>query len=74
MADLNWTDDQLRAIRHVGGSLVVSAAAGSGKTAVLAERCVYLTCEAPSENSSGEDSHGSRRGCEREQRTLAGPR
>ena len=47
MADLNWTDDQLRAIRHVGGSLVVSAAAGSGKTAVLAERCVYLTCEAP---------------------------
>src|SRR5204863_9340305 len=28
-------------------SLLVSAAAGSGKTAVLAERCAYLVCDAP---------------------------
>ena len=33
-----WTDDQLRAIEDRGGPLLVSAAAGSGKTAVLVER------------------------------------
>jgi ATP-dependent helicase/nuclease subunit A len=42
-----WTESQLQAIRTTGGTLLVSAAAGSGKTAVLAERCVYLTCDAP---------------------------
>ena len=42
-----WTDAQLRGIRTVGHSLLVSAAAGSGKTAVLAERCAYLVCDAP---------------------------
>ncbi len=35
-----WTDDQLKAIDGRGGSLVVSAAAGSGKTAVLVERVI----------------------------------
>ncbi|MBQ2965373.1 MAG: helicase-exonuclease AddAB subunit AddA [Clostridia bacterium] len=35
-----WTDDQLKAIEGRGGSLVVSAAAGSGKTAVLVERVI----------------------------------
>ena len=35
-----WTDDQLKAIEGRGGSLVVSAAAGSGKTAVLFERVI----------------------------------
>lgn len=33
-----WTSDQLRAIEGHGGDLIVSAAAGSGKTAVLIER------------------------------------
>jgi ATP-dependent helicase/nuclease subunit A len=42
----NWTDAQLKAIRTTGTSLLVSAAAGSGKTSVLAERCVYLLCDA----------------------------
>lgn len=41
-----WTDAQLRGIRTTGHSLLVSAAAGSGKTAMLAERCAYLICEA----------------------------
>ncbi len=42
-----WTDAQTRAIHTVGKSLLVSAAAGSGKTSVLAERCAYLVCDAP---------------------------
>ena len=41
-----WTDAQWRGITTSGHSLLVSAAAGSGKTAVLAERCAYLVCEA----------------------------
>lgn len=35
-----WTKDQLKAIEGRDGSLVVSAAAGSGKTAVLVERVI----------------------------------
>ena len=35
---MKWTDDQLCAIKARGSSLLVSAAAGSGKTAVLVER------------------------------------
>jgi ATP-dependent helicase/nuclease subunit A len=42
-----WTPAQLRGIRTTGKSLLVSAAAGSGKTAMLAARCAYLVCEAP---------------------------
>src|SRR5947209_7450496 len=41
----NWTEDQRKAIEEVGHSLLVSAAAGSGKTSVLAERCVRLLCD-----------------------------
>jgi len=36
----NWTSDQWNAINARGGSLLVSAAAGSGKTAVLVERVI----------------------------------
>lgn len=36
----NWTDEQLRAIELRDRNLLVSAAAGSGKTAVLVERIV----------------------------------
>ncbi|HSI36435.1 MAG TPA: helicase-exonuclease AddAB subunit AddA [Tepidisphaeraceae bacterium] len=42
----SWTPDQLRGIRTTGRSLLVSAAAGSGKTAVLAARCAHLVCDA----------------------------
>ena len=35
-----WTDEQLAAIQTRGANLLVSAAAGSGKTAVLVERII----------------------------------
>lgn len=35
-----WTNEQLAAIKNTGGTLLVSAAAGSGKTAVLVERII----------------------------------
>lgn len=47
MTAIQFTPDQRRAIEHVGSSVLVSAAAGSGKTSVLAERCAYLVCDAP---------------------------
>ena len=33
-----WTDDQIKAIEHRGHDILVSAAAGSGKTTILIER------------------------------------
>ena len=44
--NLIWTPQQKAGITTVGHSLLVSAAAGSGKTAVLAERCAHLICDA----------------------------
>ena len=38
----NWTRDQNLAINTFGGKVIVSAAAGSGKTAVLSERVLKL--------------------------------
>ena len=40
-----FTPSQQDAISAFGGSLLVSAAAGSGKTAVLVERAIGLLCE-----------------------------
>lgn len=39
-ANSKWTDDQWRAISAEGNNLLVAAAAGSGKTAVLVERII----------------------------------
>ena len=36
----SWTKDQELAINERGGKIIVSAAAGSGKTAVLSERVI----------------------------------
>ena len=36
----NWTDDQWKAIVSSGRDILVAAAAGSGKTAVLVERII----------------------------------
>ena len=47
MGEFSFTPEQQRAIETTGRSLLVSAAAGSGKTAVLAARCAYLICDAP---------------------------
>ncbi len=38
----NWTENQYNAIHSTGGSVLVSASAGSGKTAVLVERVINL--------------------------------
>lgn len=42
MADVKWTDEQLNAIYAHGGTVLVSAAAGSGKTAVLVKRVTQM--------------------------------
>ena len=46
MIDEKLTYDQRRAVTTTGRSVIVSAAAGSGKTAVLASRCAHLVCDA----------------------------
>ncbi|MGN0622733.1 MAG: UvrD-helicase domain-containing protein, partial [Oscillospiraceae bacterium] len=45
MAELKWTDDQRDAIETTDRGVVVSAAAGSGKTAVLIERTIRLLAD-----------------------------
>ncbi len=55
MAGITWTAEQKQAIETVDRSVLVSAAAGSGKTAVLAERCAYLVCDAAEEYRSDVD-------------------
>lgn len=45
MAEINWTEDQLAAIETTDKGVVVSAAAGSGKTAVLIERTIRLLAD-----------------------------
>ena len=49
MAETNWTDEQLSAIDTRDKTLLVSAAAGSGKTATLTERiiCSLLAEKSP---------------------------
>lgn len=39
---MEWTLEQQKIIHHSGANLLVSAAAGSGKTAVLVERIIHL--------------------------------
>ncbi len=45
MADIKFTPSQSNAINHSGANLLVAAAAGSGKTAVVAHRAVRLLTE-----------------------------
>jgi len=49
MCPIDLTQQQRQAVEITGRSVIVSAAAGSGKTAVLARRCAYLVCDAPPE-------------------------
>src|SRR5580658_6166215 len=44
-AGTELTEHQLKAVHAIGSSVLVSAAAGSGKTKVLAERCAHLVCD-----------------------------
>jgi ATP-dependent helicase/nuclease subunit A len=46
VSSVQWTDEQLAAIREVDRDVLLTAGAGSGKTAVLAQRCVYLLTDA----------------------------
>ncbi len=45
MSEVRWTDEQKKAIEARNSSLLVSAAAGSGKTAVLVERLIRRITE-----------------------------
>ena len=38
--EVKWTTQQLQAIEKIGNNILVAAAAGSGKTAVLVERII----------------------------------
>ncbi len=49
------TASQQRAIQTVDRSVLVSAAAGAGKTTVLAERCAYLVADLPRDRRCGVD-------------------
>ena len=40
MSEVKWTDEQIQAIKEKGSNILVAAAAGSGKTAVLVERII----------------------------------
>lgn len=40
MSNVKWTEEQLQAINEKGNNILVAAAAGSGKTAVLVERII----------------------------------
>jgi ATP-dependent helicase/nuclease subunit A len=42
MPEINWTSEQRAAIETVSGDVLVTAAAGAGKTAVLTRRCIHL--------------------------------
>lgn len=45
MGETKWTDEQLQAINTRGCNLLVAAAAGSGKTAVLVERIIKIVTD-----------------------------
>ena len=45
MADIKFTDSQKKAIEFDSGNLLISAAAGSGKTAVLTEKIAQLIAQ-----------------------------
>ena len=41
MSEVKWTNEQLQAIQEKNSNILVAAAAGSGKTAVLVERIIH---------------------------------
>ena len=45
MPSVTWTKEQLQAIETKGSNLLIAAAAGSGKTAVLVERIIHKIIE-----------------------------
>ena len=47
VSNINWTTQQDTAIHALGSDVLLTASAGAGKTAVLAQRCLYLLTDAP---------------------------
>ena len=45
MGEVKWTTEQLQAIESKDTNILVAAAAGSGKTAVLVERIIHKIIE-----------------------------
>ena len=45
MSEVKWTKEQEQAIYEKGSNILVAAAAGSGKTAVLVERIIHKIIE-----------------------------
>ena len=41
---VSWTKEQREAIEYRGENILLAAAAGSGKTAVLVQRIIELIC------------------------------
>lgn len=56
MAAFELTTAQADAVESVGRSVAVSAAAGSGKTSVLARRCAHLVCDADDDRRCDADA------------------
>jgi ATP-dependent helicase/nuclease subunit A len=50
------TPDQHSAATTTGRNVIVSASAGSGKTTVIAQRCVHLVCDAPAPHRCNADA------------------
>lgn len=54
MSERQWTDNQRKAIKARGEQVLISAAAGSGKTAVLTERVKNILCDSENPCSSSQ--------------------
>ena len=63
MGDTRWTDDQQRVIDARNCNLLVSAAAGSGKTAVLVERIIKMITDEKNNVDSSNDTSCSYKCC-----------
>ena len=51
MTERNWTTEQLHAINARNSNILIAAAAGAGKTAVLVERIIRRLLEKDSEGN-----------------------
>ena len=58
MADVKWTKEQQDAIYDKGSNILVAAAAGSGKTAVLVERIINKVINENEINKVEKDEKG----------------